>query len=77
MKPRKTPLEKNDLKRYRLPRHTAILLGCEPNKSGRYRLTSEQEKELFNKINDIRKIFAFKESKENYENHLKLLSETS
>ena len=36
----------------------------------------DEEKELFNKINDIRKVFAFKESKENYENHLKLLSET-
>ena len=36
----------------------------------------EEEKELFNKINDIRKAFSFKERKENYENHLKLLSET-
>ena len=36
----------------------------------------DEEKELFNKINDIRKVFAFKERKENYENHLKLLSET-
>ena len=36
----------------------------------------EEEKELFNKINDIRKVFSFKERKENYENHLKLLSET-
>ena len=31
---------------------------------------------LFNKINDIRKVFSYKERKENYENHLKLLSET-
>ena len=36
----------------------------------------EEEKELFNKINDIRKAFTLKERKENYENHLKLLSET-
>ena len=36
----------------------------------------DEEKELFDKINDIRKAFSFKERKENYENHLKLLSET-
>ena len=36
----------------------------------------EVEKELFNKINDIRKAFTLKEDKKNYESHLKLLSET-
>ncbi len=36
----------------------------------------EEEKELFNKINDIRKAFTLKEDKKNYESHLKLLSET-
>ena len=36
----------------------------------------EEEKELFERINEIRKAFTLKERKENYENHLKLLSET-
>ena len=36
----------------------------------------DEEKELFEKINDIRKAFTLKEKTENYENHLKLLSET-
>ncbi len=35
----------------------------------------EEEKELFDKINDIRKAFTYKERKESYENHLKLLSD--
>ena len=35
-----------------------------------------EEKELFEKINAIRKAFTLKEDKKNYENHLKLLSET-
>ncbi len=35
-----------------------------------------EEKELFEKINDIRKAFTLKEDRQNYENHLKLLSET-
>tara|TARA_A100001011_G_scaffold373238_1_gene432435 strand:- start:332 stop:2386 length:2055 start_codon:yes stop_codon:yes gene_type:complete len=36
----------------------------------------DEEKELFDKINDIRKTFTLRERNENYENHLKLLSET-
>ncbi len=36
----------------------------------------EEEKELFEKINAIRKAFTIKEDKKNYENHLKLLSDT-
>ncbi len=36
----------------------------------------EEEKELFEKINIIRKTFTLKEEKKNYEDHLKLLSET-
>ena len=36
----------------------------------------EEEKELFDRINTIRKSFTLKEEKKNYENHLKLLSET-
>ncbi len=36
----------------------------------------EEEKELFERINIIRKSFTLKEEKKNYENHLKLLSET-
>ena len=35
----------------------------------------EEEKELFERINTIRKAFTLKEEKKNYENHLKLLSE--
>ena len=35
----------------------------------------DEEKELFDKINDIRKAFTYKERKESYENHLKLLSD--
>ena len=36
----------------------------------------QEEKELFEKINNIRKIFTLKDDKKNYESHLKLLSET-
>ena len=36
----------------------------------------QEEKELFEKINNIRKIFTLKDDKKNYETHLKLLSET-
>jgi len=36
----------------------------------------EEEKELFERINTIRKAFTLKEEKKNYENHLKLLSDT-
>jgi len=36
----------------------------------------EEEKELFERINSIRKAFTIKEEKKNYENHLKLLSDT-
>ena len=36
----------------------------------------DEEKELFEKINSIRKSFTLKEEKKNYENHLRLLSET-
>ena len=36
----------------------------------------EEEKELFERINTIRKTFTLKEEKKNYENHLKLLSDT-
>ena len=36
----------------------------------------EEEKELFERINTIRKTFTLKEEKKNYEDHLKLLSET-
>ena len=36
----------------------------------------EEEKELFDRINTIRKAFTTKEDKKNYENHLKLLAET-
>ena len=36
----------------------------------------EEEKELFERINTIRKAFTLKDDKKNYENHLKLLSET-
>ena len=36
----------------------------------------EEEKELFERINTIRKAFTLKDEKKNYENHLKLLSET-
>ena len=36
----------------------------------------DEEKELFERINIIRKSFTLKEEKKNYENHLKLLSET-
>ncbi len=36
----------------------------------------EEEKELFEKINSIRKSFTLKEEKKNYEDHLRLLSET-
>ena len=36
----------------------------------------EEEKELFDRINQIRKAFTLKEDKENYEEHLKLLSDT-
>ncbi len=36
----------------------------------------EEEKELFDKINNIRKVFTLKEDKKNYENQLKLLSDT-
>ena len=35
----------------------------------------EEEKELFDRINTIRKAFTIKEDRKNYENHLKLLSE--
>ncbi len=36
----------------------------------------EEEKELFERINSIRKSFTLKEKKKNYEDHLRLLSET-
>ena len=36
----------------------------------------EEEKELFERINKIRKAFTLKEEKKNYEDHLKLLSDT-
>ena len=36
----------------------------------------EEEKELFERINNIRKAFTLREEKKNYEDHLKLLSET-
>ena len=36
----------------------------------------EEEKELFERINTIRKAFTTREDKKNYEDHLKLLSET-
>jgi len=36
----------------------------------------EEEKELFERINSIRKAFTLKEKKKNYEDHLKLLSDT-
>ena len=36
----------------------------------------EEEKELFERINAIRKAFTLKEEKKNYETHLKLLSDT-
>ena len=36
----------------------------------------DEEKELFERINTIRKTFTLKEEKKNYEDHLKLLSET-
>ncbi len=36
----------------------------------------EEEKELFERINSIRKSFTLKEDKKNYEDHLRLLSET-
>ena len=36
----------------------------------------DEEKELFERINTIRKVFTLKEDKKNYESHLKLLSET-
>ena len=36
----------------------------------------DEEKELFQRINEIRKAFTLKEDKKNYEEHLKLLSET-
>ena len=36
----------------------------------------EEEKELFERINTIRKAFTLKEEKKNYEEHLKLLSDT-
>ena len=32
----------------------------------------QEEKELFEKINNIRKIFTLKDDKKNYESHLKL-----
>ncbi len=36
----------------------------------------QEEKELFERINSIRKAFTLKEKKKNYEDHLRLLSET-
>ena len=42
----------------------------------RVQTKSNKEKELFEKINIIRKTFTLKEEKKNYEDHLKLLSET-
>ena len=36
----------------------------------------EEEKELFERINEIRKAFTLKEEKKNYEDHLRLLSDT-
>ena len=36
----------------------------------------DEEKELFERINSIRKSFTLKEEKKNYEDHLRLLSET-
>ena len=36
----------------------------------------EEEKELFERINSIRKSFTLKDEKKNYEDHLRLLSET-
>ena len=36
----------------------------------------EEEKELFERINTIRKVFTVRGEKKNYENHLKLLSDT-
>ena len=36
----------------------------------------EEEKELFERINIIRKAFTVKEERKNYEEHLKLLSDT-
>ena len=36
----------------------------------------DEEKELFERINAIRKAFTVKQEKKNYEDHLKLLSET-
>ena len=36
----------------------------------------EEEKELFERINSIRKAITLKEKKKNYEDHLKLLSDT-
>ena len=36
----------------------------------------EEEKELFERINNIRKAFTLKEERKNYEEHLKLLSDT-
>ena len=36
----------------------------------------DEEKELFERINNIRKAFTTKEERKNYEDHLKLLSET-
>ena len=36
----------------------------------------EEEKELFERINSIRKTFTLKDEKKNYESHLRLLSDT-
>ena len=36
----------------------------------------EEEKELFERINNIRKTFTLKDEKKNYESHLRLLSDT-
>ena len=36
----------------------------------------EEEKELFERINSIRKSFTLKDQRKNYEDHLRLLSET-
>ena len=47
MKARKTKLQKNEEKRYRLPDRTATILGLEINKSKRYRLSKAQEQDLF------------------------------
>ena len=64
---------------FRLKRASNILdreKGISKNGPDAVLFRQEEEKELFNKINDIRKAFTLKERKENYENHLKLLSET-